>query len=80
MPVGKWVVQAGSYDSERNALAVERKLTAHGYHAYVSRYRTRGRTYYRVRVGPYSTKADAAHEVGGISRAAGAKAAVMPNS
>lgn len=79
-PAGKWVVQAGSYDSEHNAHAVERKLKAHGYRAFVSRYRSGAHTFYRVRVGPYSSKAEAARAVAKISRAAGAKAAVMPNS
>lgn len=77
---GKWVVQAGSYDSERSALSVEHKLASHGYHAFVSRYHTRGRTYYRVRVGPYATRAAAAQELARVSRTVGGKAAVMPNS
>lgn len=77
---GKWVVQAGSYDRERAALAVEHKLVTRGYHAYVSRYRAKGRTYYRVRVGPFGSKEEAARAVAGVSRAAGSKAAVMPNS
>ncbi|MGH8278289.1 MAG: SPOR domain-containing protein [Gammaproteobacteria bacterium] len=77
---GKWVVQVGSYDNEHSARSVETKLAAHGYHAYVSRYRAKGRTYYRVRVGPYATRTTATHELAGVNRAAGTKALVMPNS
>lgn len=79
-PTGKWVVQAGSYDSERSALSVEHKLASHGYHAFVSRYHARGRTYYRVRVGPYATRAAATQELARVSRTVGGKAVVMPNS
>lgn len=79
-PAGKWVVQAGSYDSERSALSVEHKLVTHGYHAFVSRYRSKGRTYYRVRVGPFATRDAAARELADVARTAGGKAMVMPNS
>lgn len=56
---GKWAVQAGSYGNESNARSVQRKLAARGYHVYISRFRTAGRTYYRVRVGPYADRAEA---------------------
>lgn len=77
---GRWVVQAGSYANERNALTVERKLAKRGYHAYVSRYRKSGRTYYRVRVGPYADRAAAERVVSGVARAFGGRAEVVPNS
>ncbi|HKT33109.1 MAG TPA: SPOR domain-containing protein [Gammaproteobacteria bacterium] len=77
---GKWAVQAGSYASERNALALEHKLVKRGYHAYVSRYRKSGRTYYRVRVGPYSDRAAAQRAVPEVARAIGGRAEVVPNS
>lgn len=77
---GKWVVQAGSYRSERNALAVEHKLAKRGYRAFISRYHTGGRTYFRVRVGPYADRASAERVVAEISRAYGGRAQVVPNS
>lgn len=77
---GKWAVQAGSYASERNALAVEHKLAKRGYHAYISRYRKSGRTYYRVRVGPYADRTAAERVVSGVARAFGGRAEVVPNS
>ena len=76
---GKWVVQAGSYASERNARAVEHKLAKRGYHAYVSRYRKSGRIYYRVRIGPYADRAAAERVVSGVARAFGGRAEVVPN-
>ncbi|MGH8307174.1 MAG: SPOR domain-containing protein [Gammaproteobacteria bacterium] len=77
---GQWVVQAGSYGNESNARSVERKLAKHGYHAYISRYQKSGRTYYRVRVGPYQDKAAAERIVTKVSRAYGGRAQVVPNS
>lgn len=77
---GKWAVQAGSYANERNARAVERKLAKRGYHAYISRYHKSGRTYYRVRVGPYADRAAAERVVSGVARAFGGRAEVVPNS
>ncbi|MDE2070758.1 MAG: SPOR domain-containing protein [Gammaproteobacteria bacterium] len=77
---GKWAVQAGSYANERNARVVERKLAKRGYHAYVSRYHKSGRTYYRVRVGPYADRAAAERVVPGVARTFGGRAEVVPNS
>ncbi|MGA9851930.1 MAG: SPOR domain-containing protein [Gammaproteobacteria bacterium] len=76
---GKWAVQAGSYGNETHARSVERKLTQHGYHAYISRYHKGGRTYYRVRVGSYEDKAAAERIVTEVSRAYGGRAQVVPN-
>lgn len=77
---GKWVVQAGSYGNERNALAVEHQLVKRGFHAYISRYRKSGRSYYRVRVGPYAERAAAERAVQEVERAVGGRAAVVPNT
>ncbi len=77
---GGWAVQAGSYSNEANARNVQHKLTMHGYHAYISRFQTGSRTYYRVRVGPYTDKASAERMVSGVGKAYGGKAAVVPNS
>lgn len=75
---GKWAVQAGSYGSERNALAVEHKLVKRGFHAYISRYHKSGHTYYRVRVGPYAERAEAERAVKEVTRAYGGHAQVVP--
>lgn len=77
---GRWVVQAGSYSSERNALAVEHKLVKRGFHAYVSRFQHRGRTYYRVRVGPYAERTEAERAASDVARAFGGHAQVMPGN
>jgi DedD protein len=77
---GGWVVQAGSYGNEANARSVQGKLVKHGYHAYISRFRKGGRTYYRVRVGPYKDRESAEHVLYGVSAAFGGRAEVVPNS
>lgn len=76
---GKWVVQAGSYGSEANAVKVEKLLAQHGFHAAVSRIQRGGQTLYRVRVGPYAQRADADKALPAVARAYGGKAEVVPN-
>ncbi|HVA55360.1 MAG TPA: SPOR domain-containing protein [Gammaproteobacteria bacterium] len=77
---GGWVVQAGSYSNESNAHRVQNKLTKQGYHAYISRFHKGSRTYYRVRVGPYTDRVSAEHVVTGVGKAFGGRAVVVPNS
>jgi len=77
---GGWAVQAGSYSNESNAHSVQNKLTKQGYHAYISRFHKGSRTYYRVRVGPYTDRASAERVVTGVGKAFGGRAAVVPNS
>lgn len=77
---GKWVVQAGSYGSETNAGRVVSTLTRKGYHAYISRFRKAGHTYYRVRVGPYADRSVAAKAAAAVARAYHGNAEVVPNS
>ena len=77
---GKWMVQAGSYGSERNAIRLQRTLEKHGYHVEISRYSMGKRTYYRVRVGPYQDPAAARKVIPEINRIYGGKAKVVPNS
>lgn len=77
---GGWAVQAGSYRNQANAQSVQSKLAKQGYHAYISRFQKGSRTYYRVRVGPYTDKASAARVVLGVGKAFGGKAVVVPNS
>ncbi|MDE2091661.1 MAG: SPOR domain-containing protein [Gammaproteobacteria bacterium] len=77
---GGWAVQAGSYSKEANARNVQGKLIKLGYHAYISRFHKGSRTYYRVRVGPYTDRAAAEHVVTGVGKAFGGRAVVVPNS
>ena len=79
-PQGKWVVQAGSYSSEANASRVVSTLSHRGFHAYISRFRKAGRTYFRVRVGPYAEHASADKAAAAVSRAFHGKAEVVPNT
>lgn len=77
---GGWMVQAGSYGSEHNALKLQKTLTQHGYHVLISHYSTSGTTYYRVRVGPYAERSAAEKAVPAIDHIYGGKAKVVPNS
>lgn len=75
---GGWLVQAGSYGSEGNALKLQATLKQHGYAVHVSRYSEGRKTYYRVRVGPYAQRATAEKAVPAINRIYGGKAKVVP--
>lgn len=75
---GGWLVQAGSYGSERNALKLQATLKQHGYAVHISRYSEGRKTYYRVRVGPYAQRAAAEKALPAINRIYGGKAKVVP--
>jgi DedD protein len=77
---GGWVVQAGSYSNETNARVLERKLTQRGFHAYISRFHKGGRTFYRVRVGPYVDRSAAERVVSEVAQAFGGRAVAVPNN
>ncbi|MGA9854766.1 MAG: SPOR domain-containing protein [Gammaproteobacteria bacterium] len=77
---GGWVVQAGSYSNEANARSVQSKIAKQGYHSYISRFHKGNRTFYRVRVGPYTDRASAERVVSGVGHAYGGRAVVVPNS
>ena len=51
-----WVVQVGSFGSERNARALAERLARAGFTAFVSRTEKNGRAFYRVRVGPVAER------------------------
>ena len=59
--VGKnaWVVQLGSFSSEANAQALNKKLRAAGYPAFVEPLKEKNSIAYRVRVGPELKRSDA---------------------
>lgn len=77
---GGWMVQAGSYGSEHNALKLQKTLEQHGYHVLISRFSIGGTTYYRVRVGPYPEHSAAEKVIPAINHIYGGKAKVVPNS
>lgn len=60
MGVTAWVVQLGSFSSESNASALNKKLRQAGYASFVEPLRQRsGKLVYRVRVGPELLRSDA---------------------
>jgi DedD protein len=56
---GDWVVQIGSFGDEDNAKRQAQRVNTYGYKPEVSSVRANGRAMYRVRVGPYATRAQA---------------------
>ena len=54
-----WVVQVGSFSQSSNALALRDKLRKNGFTAFVEKFRDKGKTSYRVRVGPELKRATA---------------------
>ncbi|HHH42790.1 MAG TPA: sporulation protein [Gammaproteobacteria bacterium] len=58
-PLGSWVVQVGSFSTEKNALSLRDRLRKSGFTTQVEKARVDGKAHYRVRVGPFLEKADA---------------------
>lgn len=56
---GTFSVQAGSFTSEDRALALKQELERRWAGAFVARAEVGGRTFYRVRLGRFATRADA---------------------
>ena len=56
---GDWVVQLGSFGAEDNAKKLAEKAKVYGYKPEVAGFRASGRAMYRVRVGPYKSRAEA---------------------
>ena len=68
--VGGWYVQVASFSSHDGAQTLAAKLSKAGFHAYVSSHAVKGRTWYRVRVGPYkdgATARAASARIAGVS-------------
>lgn len=51
-PLKAWAVQVGSFENQKNAIALKDKLIKKGFRAFVERIVTHDKTSYRVRVGP----------------------------
>jgi len=58
-PLGSWVVQVGSFSSQENAIGLRDKLRGAGFVTQVEKERIGGKTYFRVRVGPFLERAEA---------------------
>jgi len=57
--LGSWVVQMGSFSTERNALRLRDKLRKSGYVTQVEKAVVNGKSRFRVRVGPFLERSDA---------------------
>lgn len=53
---GDWIVQLGTFSEEANARRLAQRAGTFGFEADVSTYQANGRTLYRVRVGPATTR------------------------
>ncbi len=60
-PLSSWVVQMGSFSSEKNALRLRDKLRKSGFATQVEKVRIEGKSRYRVRVGPFLKRVEAQH-------------------
>jgi len=56
---GDWAVQLGSFGTEDNAKKLADKAKVYGYKPEVAGFRASGRAMYRVRLGPYKSRAEA---------------------
>lgn len=57
--MSSWVIQVASLGTAQTAAALEKKLRAAGFSAFVEQAEVRGKQYYRVRVGPEMDRASA---------------------
>ena len=72
---GEWAVQVGSFGSRENADRLVHSLKLKGYGAFITESPSRGRKWYRVRVGPERNRA-AAEAIATRLRATGLRGAV----
>ncbi|HWO43506.1 MAG TPA: SPOR domain-containing protein [Candidatus Eisenbacteria bacterium] len=56
---GQWTVQVNAFPDEKSAKTWVDRLRNKGYNAYVTEFQTKGRKWYRVRVGRYSSREEA---------------------
>jgi cell division septation protein DedD len=56
---GDWAVQLGVFSAEDNARRLAQKVNVYGYKPEVASYKSNGRAMYRVRLGPYLSRAEA---------------------
>ena len=70
---GRFVVQVASLDAEKMASAMVERLTSRGYKAYSYKVFVKGRPYYRVRCGLFSSKKEAEAVQGQLAEKEGLK-------
>lgn len=58
-PTGGWAVQLGSFSRKDNADRLAKELSDRGYDVFIDRGEARGKSWYRVRVGPVTDRAEA---------------------
>jgi rare lipoprotein A len=79
MPTVSYAVQAGSFTDEANARKLQRSLERHVERVYVVEMEKDGRSYYRVRIGPYRRRDDAIAAAGKVT-ALGISGLIMEES
>jgi cell division septation protein DedD len=66
-----WILQAASSTSEENAQNLSKRLRSKGYKTEVKPFQVKGKTWYRVYVGPYATDAATKKAAAKLSRQEG---------
>ena len=64
---GDWAVQLGVFSAEDNARRLAQKVDVYGYKPEVASYKLNGRAMYRVRLGPYASRAEAEASASALS-------------
>lgn len=77
MPAAAWAVQVGSFANRENAERLVGALQQRGHPAFVARHEAEGRTRYRVRVGPETTR-ELAEQLAMRLRAEGEQTSLVP--
>ncbi|MEN8170146.1 MAG: SPOR domain-containing protein [Pseudomonadota bacterium] len=75
-----WVVQVGSFSQSGNALTLRDKLRKNGFTAFVEKYRDKGKSSYRVRVGPELKRENAEKQLQRIKSKLQLKGIIMGHS
>lgn len=65
-PLGNWVVQVGSFSDQAKAATLRDKLRDGGFVTQVEKVKVEGKTFYRVRVGPFLERAEAERNQKGL--------------
>jgi cell division septation protein DedD len=68
---GAWILQASSSPREENAQSLSKRLRSKGYKTEVKPVLIKGKTWFRVYVGPYTTAAAAKEAAAKLSRQEG---------
>ena len=71
-----WSIQAASFSDPKSARALADKLEQAGFNVGLSAHKVKGRLYYQVRVGPYSSEKLARDAAPGVARISNTKVLV----